>query len=414
MDESSIDTQESAWITSRNRVETHEDIILRSPRFSAIERFLVYGGGKPFDMYNRMMEKIFPKASYIPNILDDLKSKATANLEAIRTVKQLNGLFGLHDRIGNNTYKGVSDLVYWMNGSSDFHNIVEFPVSVDKLIHDGDKRKFNFFESMYPLNIRRDAENGLPSAFQFWNLAKTRKRFDELLDEFVFEYKDLSNNPEHTFDANKFSMVSMLKAIINLQRTILSLPEGIYDKKDFVDNTFLKISSMNKEKRNLILMRELKSILMDVYIPSEHIKSLFQKEINSESFVLEKEQYRKRKNLLICYRGIQFLLEKKFEMFINITIFQQVIFPTMKEMMMEEYLSDISNDMIVCLIRAGTVIIRSEIWKYFLCVRNSVITEKPDNMLKSGKAKSKKSKMNRSTKKNRWSISLKRLSTIMM
>ena len=69
----------------------------------------------------------------------------------------------------------------------------------------------------------------------------------------------------------------------------------------------------------------------------------------------------------------------------------------MKEMMMEEYLSDISNDMIVCLIRAGTVIIRSEIWKYFLCVRNSVITEKPDNMLKSGKAKSKKSKMDRIT-----------------
>ena len=78
---------------------------------------------------------------------------------------------------------------------------------------------------MYPSNIRMDAENGLPSAFQFWNLAKTRKRFDELLDEFVFEYKDLSNNPEHTFDANKLSMVSMLKAIINLQRTILSLPE---------------------------------------------------------------------------------------------------------------------------------------------------------------------------------------------
>ena len=56
MDESSIDTQESAWITSRNRVETYEDIILRTPRFSAIERLLVYGGGEPFDMYNRTME----------------------------------------------------------------------------------------------------------------------------------------------------------------------------------------------------------------------------------------------------------------------------------------------------------------------------------------------------------------------
>ena len=213
-----------------------------------------------------------------------------------------------------------------MNGCSDLHNIVEFPISVDKLIHDGDKRKFNFFESMYPLNIRMDAENGLPSAFQFWNLPKTRKRFDELLDEFVFEYKDLSNYPEHTFNANKSGIVSMLKAIINLQRTILSLPEGIYDKEDFVDNTLLKFRSMDKEERDSTLMMELKRILLDVYIPSEYIKSLFQEELNSESFVVEKEQYRRRKNLLICYRGIQFLLERKFEMFINMTIFKQVIF----------------------------------------------------------------------------------------
>ena len=92
MDESNIDTQESAWITSRNRVEARIDIILRSPRFSSIERFLVCGGGTPFEMYNRIMEKIFPKVSYIPDILDDLKSKATTNLEAIRTINELNGL----------------------------------------------------------------------------------------------------------------------------------------------------------------------------------------------------------------------------------------------------------------------------------------------------------------------------------
>ena len=223
---------------------------------------------------------------------------------------------------------------------------------------------------MYLLNIRKDAENGLHSAFQFWNLPKTKMRFDELLDEFVFEYKDLSNNPEHTFDANKLSMVSMLKAIINLQRTILSLPEGIYDKEDFVNNTLLKFRSMDKEERDSTLMMELKRILMDVYIPSEYIKSLFQEELNLESFVIEKQQYRRRKNLLLCYRGIQFLLEKKFEIFINVTPFQKVIFPMIKEMVMDEYLSDISNDTIVWLIRAGTVILRCEIWKHSLAIRD--------------------------------------------
>ena len=159
---------------------------------------------------------------------------------------------------------------------------------------------------------------------------------------------------------------------------------------------------MDKEERDSTLMMELKRILLEVNVSSEYIKSLFQEELNSESFIVEKQQYRRRKNLLICYRGIQFLLERKFEMFINITLFQTVIFPTMKEMIMEDYLSDISNDMIVCLIRAGTVVIRCEIWKYFLCVRDSLIKENPDNMLledkrKSGKAKSKKPKTDKIT-----------------
>ena len=63
MDESKIDTHETAWISSRNRIEAHEDIILWNPRFSTIERFLVCGGGAPFDMYDRIMELNFPKDS---------------------------------------------------------------------------------------------------------------------------------------------------------------------------------------------------------------------------------------------------------------------------------------------------------------------------------------------------------------
>ena len=101
MDESNIDTQESAWISSRNRVETHVDIILRSPRFSSIERFLVCGGGAQFEMYCRIMEIIFfqKDSNIVTNIMNDLKMKATNNLKAIRTISELNGLFGLHDRI---------------------------------------------------------------------------------------------------------------------------------------------------------------------------------------------------------------------------------------------------------------------------------------------------------------------------
>ena len=114
------------------------------------------------------METIFPKDSnVVPNMMNDLKIKATNNLKAIRTINELNGLFGLHDRIWDKTYKGASDLTFWMNESLDLHNIVEFPINVDRLIHQGEDRVFNFFESMYPLNIRKDAENGLYSAFKF-------------------------------------------------------------------------------------------------------------------------------------------------------------------------------------------------------------------------------------------------------
>ena len=42
---------------------------------------------------------------------------------------------------------------------------------------------------------------------------------------------------------------------------------------------------------------------------------------------------------------------------------------------MEEYLPVITNDMMVCLIKAGSVFIRSEIWKFFLIARDGYTHE---------------------------------------
>ena len=402
MDDSNIDTRESAWMTSRNRVENKVDVILRSPKFTSIERFMVHGGGHPFEMYGRMMEIMFPKEFNVtPNIMNEVMMKSIANLKAIRSVDELNGLYGLHDRIGNNTYKGVSELIIWLNGSFDLHDIVELPKTFDELINEGEIRTFNFFESMYPLNIRKDAENGLFSAFRFWNVPKTKFLFDNLLDEFMFEYKDSDNNPERTYDLTNFGTVTMMKAIILLQKSIIDHSKGTSNKDDFVDNTLPLFTAMSKEERDLTLMMELKTILLKVNISSEFIKSLLQEKLNSESFIVEKEQYRRRQNLLLCYRGIQFLLERKFEIFINITLFQKVVFPVIKEMVMDEYLSDISNDTIVCLIRAGTVILRCEIWKHFLAIRDdhgfksflsSCLSSSMNNKRKTEKARSTRAK----------------------
>ena len=142
-------------------------------------------------MYDRMMELMYPKdQKIVVNILNDLKNKSANNLKAVRTIGNLNGLFGLHDCIWDKSYKGASELVFWMNGSFDLHKIVEYPNTIDKLICAGVHRVFNFFESMYPLNIRKEAENGLFSAFQFWKLPKTKTRLDGLLDDFLFQFKD--------------------------------------------------------------------------------------------------------------------------------------------------------------------------------------------------------------------------------
>ena len=148
---------------------------------------------------------------------------------------------------------------------------------------------------MYPLNIRKEAENGLFSAFQFWKLPKTKTRLDGLLDDFLFQFKDVSINPETIFDATNFGIVNMMKAIMNLQRTILNCPEGIFNRDEFVDNSLMKLRSLNKEERNDIFMMELKKILWECFNPSEFINSLFQEELNLESFVIEKQQYRRRK-----------------------------------------------------------------------------------------------------------------------
>ena len=80
---------------------------------------------------------------------------------------------------------------------------------------------------------------------------------------------------------------------------------------------------------------ELKKILWELLIPPEFFFTLFQKELDNELFEVENFQYRRRKNLLLIYRGLQFLLEYKFEMLINIDIVKRIIFPTLKEIVME-------------------------------------------------------------------------------
>ena len=227
--------------------------------------------------------------------MDELNNKSSQNLEVTRTITGFNGLFGLHDNIFEKKYKGANDLIFWVNGSVDLHNIINLPTSIDQLLLQGEQRTFNFFESLYPLNIRIEAENGLAAAFQFWKIPKVVTRLDEVMVEFLYSFTDFDRNPENITHFTGIGVTTMLKAICDVQRTILASPRGIVDKDEFFDNKVEHLRSLGKRERDDILTLELKKILWELLIPPEFFITLFQKELDNESFVVENFQYRRRK-----------------------------------------------------------------------------------------------------------------------
>ena len=154
-----------------------------------------------------------------------------------------------------------------MNGSVDLHDIVNLPTRIEQLLHQGEISTFNFFESMYPLNIRIDAENGLAGEFQFWNLPKVVKRLDEVMEDFLYSLTDYDRNPENTTYFTGIGVTTMLKAICDVQRTILESPRGIVDKDEFFDNKVEHLWNLGKQERDGILILELKKILWELLIP---------------------------------------------------------------------------------------------------------------------------------------------------
>ena len=130
MDDTNLVSRSSTLRLTRRRFYSYEDLVMGIPHFSTIERFLLVGGGKADEIYDRMMAHAYLKgASVILNIMDKLKNKSSQNLEVTRTITGFNGLFGLHDNIFEKKYKGASDLIFWVNGSVDLHNIVNLPTT---------------------------------------------------------------------------------------------------------------------------------------------------------------------------------------------------------------------------------------------------------------------------------------------
>ena len=87
---------------------------------------------------------------------------------------------------------------------------------------------------MYPMNIRIEAEYGLAAAFQFWNLPKVVLRLDEVMTDFLYSLTDFDMNPESTANVNSIGVVTMLKAICNVQKLFLKAREVLHPKRNFL------------------------------------------------------------------------------------------------------------------------------------------------------------------------------------
>ena len=75
-----------------------------------------------------MMSIAFPKSNDPPlNIMNELQNKAVMNLNAVRSIPGFNGLFGLHDNIFKQKFKGPSDLIFCIYSSFDHHDVFNYP-----------------------------------------------------------------------------------------------------------------------------------------------------------------------------------------------------------------------------------------------------------------------------------------------
>ena len=215
---------------------------------------------------------------------------------------------------------------------------------------------------MNPKKIREEMKLGLPTAFQFWAVPKFRKLLDEKINVLVFGGRLLKET-----DINEASDQGFVYLLLRVVKLIRHIPFMIhfsqdYSKEDLVDHNFEKLCKMPHNQCNNFLIEEFKHLMSELNCPDEYIMDLFISDIMRGDYVIEKVTYRKRRNLLLIYRSLLFLLERRFEIFLNITLFREIIqiIGTFNP----------SEAIVVCLIRAGMVLTVTDIWKTFIVERD--------------------------------------------
>ena len=77
-----------------------------------------------------------------------------------------------------------------------------------------------------------------------------------------------------------------------------------YSKEDLVDHNLETLCKMPQVQHNNFLIEEFKHLMSEINCLDEYIMDLFISDIMREDYVIEKVTYRKRRNLLLIYRGL--------------------------------------------------------------------------------------------------------------
>ena len=135
-------------------------------------------------------------------------------------------------------------------------------------------------------------------------------------------------------------------AMIRLKKKIDLMPMH-QRKQDFVDRKLVNLRKLPIEDQREQLISEQEDILISLNLIDEYIMSFIKKDVETDDFIIETRFYRSRKNVIRTYKALQILVERKFEFFMNLILFRNVIAKFWTE--------EMNNEVVVMLVRAGMV-----------------------------------------------------------
>jgi len=345
---------QAAMDAVRKDFDENEDEVLKIPNFTLMERFLVVGGKDPWLFYNNMLKIVYPaNKKKSRNAIADLRDELELRRQNFEFQEEAEGLYGIMKHNNDEDFNVNGN---WFHRTKENIGALKLPSSTEELFAVTKVVHLHFFNSLIQANIRKEAENIPLPAFEFWTDKKIKNLFEDEVNKFLW------SNLNSDIEGCEHGMIPLLVALIKVKKHIDLLPQRL--KKEEIYDTKLKdFVKMPEEKQRQILISEQEKILDFLMLKDPFIMRLARIESEREELIVEPHMYRDRKNIMRTYKGFQILIERKFEIFMNLILFRNIISTVWTE--------EFSQEVLICLVRAGMVLTNIRIWRDFIISRDS-------------------------------------------